>query len=195
MALKIIQDARYMKQTSLVTETILKVDSNSDVVPCDDLVIPCHLNYYCLSHQANLWTAGLLHFHHPPNSFFHHPLSERMCLMCFDRYLMSGWFKKFFMWPHCLITAWSLVYCQGRLPGGVFNSKRLSGLLFRCLYSLFFRSWKKSACFLIWGGVAWRKKKSFCLYALPSQLIYSPPSLFFPIKGFILTQPRCRVVA
>lgn len=69
-------------------------------------------------------------------------------------------------------------------------------LCYFAAYIHFFLDLERSQLvFLIQGGVAWRKNKSFCLYALPSQLIYSPPSLFFPIKGFILTQPRCRFVA
>lgn len=39
-------------------------------------------------------------------------------------------------------------------------------LCFPAAYAhFFFRSWKKSAYFVIWGGVAWRKKESICLYA------------------------------
>lgn len=60
----------------------------------------------------------------------------------------------------------------------VFSLKGSPALWFRCLYSLF-RSWSKSACFVIWGGFAWREKKSACLYTLNV-----PVDLFSPISFF-----------
>lgn len=170
-----------------VTVHETKVDINSDAVPGDYLVTPPHLSYWYLSQQENLWIVVLLHCHQSLNT-------ERMCLTCFDRYLMFGWLKKFFTWPQSLILTRSCVqYCQGRLPGGDFNSKWLSGLFLCYLCSLFFRSWKKSASFVIWGAVAWRKKESMCLYAFDIPVdLFSPHLLFFfSIKRFILAQPRC----
>ncbi len=90
--------ACYMKQTSLATETILKVNSYSDVVLLrhSDLVILSYLNNCCLSQQTSLWTlcasawSELLHHHRPLNS----ASFILLCLMSSDWYLTFEWFKK-----------------------------------------------------------------------------------------------------